>query len=1322
MGFFSLDKKSKKINKINEEKETVKKLESIIDNEEFEILNKGYYEWKIKNWQQLSKKSSSTQFKIGNYKWKLELEFDNSSENNIGFVSLNLISLNTINIYAKFVFCIRNYYDPTCIYYGEFLSNYFSKKKSSSGSENFIRKYELFTKNENLKKSIVDNDRCIVGVYVIIYKPEKEYCINEVKNEINNENYEVLNDGIYEWKINNWDQITNREYSPVFSICNHEWKLELHNRSSEPYITLKSIDVLNDIFAHISTKYVIYIRNSENFNYFYFNQEDKPFCYFENEQSMFSQRIYKSELFNEKGNLNPCYIINNTLIVGVYICTYKYDEEQCKNELNKYVKYYGYYKDLNEGFYEWKIEDWNQLGEKEYSPEFMIDNHKWRLELYPNGIDNRDYISLYLKCTDRDDDPSYHICAKKALYIRNYDDHSYFYCNGELGFKKQSLLYYNRKNNSSGYNQFITKSELFSRNEVLNRSLVENNKCVIGVYLRTAKFKYDQHKDELKEIIHDNRNFESEGFLEWDIDDWNQLKRGEFSPKFNFKKITFGRHTWMLQLFPNGNGEANENYVSLYLKNVTFEEDIYYSPTSHVCAKAILYIKNCENSSCYVFDEIPLTYYSKTFNSYGFNKFIKTSELFSNYLDHSIIENNRCTAGAYIRTYIQNEGKSKEFSNIIKNKLSNGNREILEENLHELKIKNWEQHDKSIISTFVVGNYKWKLEIFPNNGNDNNYVKLVLKNLDVENDDFMLICIKSILFIKNIYDVTYYIDDNDSFAFLSKDYNSISFSIRKDKLFKNSRSSTKNNECIAGVYIRIYKCEEDLDINEIIRYQEGHTAGRLEENETSRVQGENEMRNTGNQRNEKMKKDTIKQKLETPSLVISLSDFTAYEYDQLDIKKDEFLIVIDWNYKDGWVYGHRKDNKNEKGSFPKVFAKICKEDNNESNISKEIITPNYRINFENKVKQLRNESSMKIGNFETLIFINRENLYNEAFDNIMNKSASSLKGRLKIKYTGEEGIDAGGLLRDFFYQISKEIGNPNYSLLQYSHDDSYELEINPNSGIAEPNHLDYFKFIGRILGLAIFHKQNLSLTFSLLFYKKLLDKPLKFSDLEYVDPELYKNINWLKNNQGADNLCLTFEIDEIDCFGNHIKKELKSNGSNIDVTDSNKQEYIDLVVKNKLYTKDEEQLNALKEGFYEIIPRKINTLFNEVDLKYLISGINEIDINDWENNTDYEGYNKNDITIVNFWKCVEEFDKEKQTQLLIFATGTSQVPVTGFKDLQGSGKIQHFKLKRFGTEDDLPKSHTCFNRIDLPPYSTYTQLKQKLLRAITEGMGGFEME
>jgi len=94
--------------------------------------------------------------------------------------------------------------------------------------------------------------------------------------------------------------------------------------------------------------------------------------------------------------------------------------------------------------------------------------------------------------------------------------------------------------------------------------------------------------------------------------------------------------------------------------------------------------------------------------------------------------------------------------------------------------------------------------------------------------------------------------------------------------------------------------------------------------------------------------------------------------------------------------------------------------------------------------------------------------------------------------------------------MSKIIGNPSYSLFKYSHDDSYELEINPNSGKVEPNHLKYFRFIGRIIALAVFNKQYLSTTFTLQFYKRLLDKPLEFSDLEYIDPQLYQNLQHLK--------------------------------------------------------------------------------------------------------------------------------------------------------------------------------------------------------------------
>jgi len=51
----------------------------------------------------------------------------------------------------------------------------------------------------------------------------KEYCYNEIKSHLDNENFDVLSEGIFEWKVKNWNQILNDEFSPKFTICNHEW-------------------------------------------------------------------------------------------------------------------------------------------------------------------------------------------------------------------------------------------------------------------------------------------------------------------------------------------------------------------------------------------------------------------------------------------------------------------------------------------------------------------------------------------------------------------------------------------------------------------------------------------------------------------------------------------------------------------------------------------------------------------------------------------------------------------------------------------------------------------------------------------------------------------------------------------------------------------------------------------------------------------------------------------------------------------------------------------------------------------------------------------
>jgi len=408
-------------------------------------------------------------------------------------------------------------------------------------------------------------------------------------------------------------------------------------------------------------------------------------------------------------------------------------------------------------------------------------------------------------------------------------------------------------------------------------------------------------------------------------------------------------------------------------------------------------------------------------------------------------------------------------------------------------------------------------------------------------------------------------------------------------------------------------------------------------------------------------------------------------------------------------------------AIPEVNINI---NDNEKDINhKYQVTQGYKYVFEKKVKRLRALKEMQLPIAITKVSIRRDKLFNDAFDNIMNLPLCDLKRKLKIVYIGERGIDSGGLLKDFFYQLSKEIGNPNYLLLKYSSNNSYELEINSKSSMAGPQHLRYFKFIGRIMGLAIFNMKYFPLPFTILFYKRLIGKKPRFSDLQLIDYELYKNLNWLKENDNVEDLGLYFSIEEEDCFNNRNIIELKPNGANIEVTDENKFEYISLVAKHKLCnTNDEKQFNAIKEGFYEIIPYKITEFLNELDLKYLISGVNEINVEDWKKNTRYEGYTIHDPTIINFWKCVNEFCNEERILLLLFATGSSQIPVTGFKDLQGNGKIELFKIKKIENVNGLPISHTCFNRIDLPPYSTYSQLKQKLLLAITEGITDFQRE
>ncbi|KAJ8261412.1 hypothetical protein COCON_G00171350 [Conger conger] len=351
--------------------------------------------------------------------------------------------------------------------------------------------------------------------------------------------------------------------------------------------------------------------------------------------------------------------------------------------------------------------------------------------------------------------------------------------------------------------------------------------------------------------------------------------------------------------------------------------------------------------------------------------------------------------------------------------------------------------------------------------------------------------------------------------------------------------------------------------------------------------------------------------------------------------------------------------------------------------------------------------------------LHRNNIFEESYRRIMSlKRPDILKARLWIEFESEKGLDYGGVAREWFFLLSKEMFNPYYGLFEYSATDNYTLQINPNSGLCNEDHLSYFKFIGRVAGMAVFHGKLLDGFFIRPFYKMMLGKQITLKDMESVDSEYYNSLKWILENDPTE-LDLRFCIDE-DNFGQTYQVDLKPTGSDMVVTNDNKKEYIDLVIQWRFVNRVQKQMNAFLEGFTELILIDLIKIFDENELELLMCGLGDVDVNDWRQHTVYKnGYCPNHPVIQWFWKAVLLMDAEKRIRLLQFVTGTSRVPMNGFAELYGSNGPQLFTIEQWGTPDKLPRAHTCFNRLDLPTYESFDDLREKLLMAV-ENAQGFE--
>mmetsp|Transcript_36081 Transcript_36081/g.49486 ORF Transcript_36081/g.49486 Transcript_36081/m.49486 type:complete len:873 (-) Transcript_36081:113-2731(-) len=320
-----------------------------------------------------------------------------------------------------------------------------------------------------------------------------------------------------------------------------------------------------------------------------------------------------------------------------------------------------------------------------------------------------------------------------------------------------------------------------------------------------------------------------------------------------------------------------------------------------------------------------------------------------------------------------------------------------------------------------------------------------------------------------------------------------------------------------------------------------------------------------------------------------------------------------------------------------------------------------------------------------------------------------LKKQLKIQFLGEEGIDAGGVKQEFFQLIIREIFNPKYGMFTYNKEtNNFWFSPYPLESTQE------YHLVGMIIGLAIYNGVILDLHFPPVIYKKLMAKPVVFSDLEDVDPSLYRGLKQLLDYDGdvEDVYCRTFEVST-EMFGETVTHPLKPGGKDLPLTNENRAEYIHLYAKYVLADSLEKQFASFRNGFMMLCGGNALSLLKPEELELLVCGNPEIDFKKLEAVSQYYGYTADSTTIRHFWDLVHSMKTEQKKKLLFFITGTNRVP------FEGVGQISLNISRGHGSKTSLPTAHTCFNQIVIPNYQNRRLLEEKLIIAIdnAEGFG-----
>jgi len=375
------------------------------------------------------------------------------------------------------------------------------------------------------------------------------------------------------------------------------------------------------------------------------------------------------------------------------------------------------------------------------------------------------------------------------------------------------------------------------------------------------------------------------------------------------------------------------------------------------------------------------------------------------------------------------------------------------------------------------------------------------------------------------------------------------------------------------------------------------------------------------------------------------------------------------------------------------------------------------IDFKTKIKIFRDqfEAYLKKHGIEgewnrRSITIDRSKMVYSTMKQFKDLSKEDLIQYVQITYKDESGIDGGGLRRDFYEVVSKQLFDPAVGLFKLA-DNKRSLQPNALSNIV-PYDLILMQFAGIILAKAISDKMVLDVTFTKPFLKHLLGKKITIGDMEEVDADLGKNLRWVLENN-VEELYLTF-THEIEVLNERTMIELKEGGSDLFVDEENKKEYVKQICEYRMTKQIKKQLKAFLKGFRMVVPQELISHLSTSELEILISGESQIDLAEMKKHVTFRTYSQNDQIIIWLWEVLEEFSPDQLTSFYYFVSGSTKVPFGGFKEYP-------IRIYDNSEKEGLPIAHTCSYAIEIPRYDSKDKLREKLLTAIFDGAGEFQI-